>query len=49
MPPNLEGGVVKTKLKFGDPVDTNNNSNEPSIDVFQLREFRKEIFNNSTI
>ena len=28
--------------------NTNNNSNEPSIDVFQLREFRKEIFNNST-
>jgi len=26
----------------------NKNNNETSIDVFQLREFRKEIFNNST-
>jgi len=28
--------------------DDNNNNNMSSIDVFQLREFRKEIFNNST-
>ena len=37
-----------TKNKDKDENNSKNNESMPSIDVFQLREFRKEIFNNST-
>ena len=37
-----------TKNKDKDENNSKNNDSMPSIDVFQLREFRKEIFNNST-
>jgi len=45
---NNTNNTNNTNDNNNDNTNNNNNSNEPSIDVFQLREFRKEIFNNST-
>tara|TARA_Y100000389_G_scaffold199065_1_gene236742 strand:+ start:309 stop:1646 length:1338 start_codon:yes stop_codon:yes gene_type:complete len=45
---NTNDNTNNTNDNNNDNTNNNNNSNEPSIDVFQLREFRKEIFNNST-
>ena len=45
---NKDNNNTNTNSNSNSNSNSNGNSNMSSIDVFQLREFRKEIFNNST-